>query len=188
MRNQESRAKLALPDIHKTRPSPKIPQNEKLLAHWVALRGEARFPRRTQFNPMQVTDLLPQLVMLEPDLPDTATIRLFGTGLARRLGMDLSNANLLALYDEERQELLRELLNFLVEHHCVVIGHSEWATPSGHRFTTENLWLPLSDEHGKVIRVLGSLWETNVLLDANETLGGSVNTSQYLTERSYFSF
>ena len=181
-------ADLSLPDIIDGRPALRLQQNRDLLAHWEKLRGTRRTPMRSDFNPMALPSYLPHLVMVEPKLPDEATIRIFGSELVHRLGMDLTGHNLLSLYSGEEQEKIFRLLCRLTEDQIVAQVYSSWKTPSGAAFETENLWLPLTAPDGTVTRLLGSIWELEAFKDENVALGGSVADALDLTERAFFRF
>ena len=53
---------------------------------------------------------------------------------------------------------------------------------------TENIWLPLTSEEGKVSRILGSLWELAPIDDDMVSLGESLDEAEKLSERSYYKF
>lgn len=175
-----------MPEFQSTSPKLEMPQNQRLLAHWESLRKGGQLPLRTDFNPMVVPALLPNMMVLEPHLPATATVRSFGTELAHRLGMDLTGEDLLSLYSDDRQELAQELVHTIVDARVVAVASSEWTTPSGHTYETENLWLPLVSETGEIIRILGSLWEVHEVRADVDDLGGSIDDSQKLARRVFY--
>ena len=175
-------------DIVPHRPVLKRPENSALLAHWDALRGDAVAPQRSSFHPMDVPRHLPRLIMLEPDLPAKADIRIFGTELAHRLGYDLTGQDMFDLYDSERVHVVRELVTLVAEQHLVAVGYTDWTTPAGHVFTTENVWFPLICEDGKVTRLLGSLWEMTAIDADIVSLGDSLDKAENLADRKFYQF
>ncbi len=159
-----------------------------MLDHWDELRGDAPVPQRAQFNPMRMPRHLPNLIVLEPDLPSKALIRIFGTELTRRLGLDLTGADLFTLYQGERAQEVVDMIACVVEQKLVAVASSEWSTPSGHIFSTENMWIPLASDTGVINRVLGSIWEPTIS-DVNiDDLGGAVAPAQRLSLRSFHKF
>ena len=108
---------------------------------------------------MAVAGLLPYLVMLEPQGTDRAIVRVFGTALVRRLGFDLTGEDLIAIYEEPRRTNVSRLIATMLREKTVVVTFTEWMTPSGHSFETENLWLPLVDDSGRVNRIMISVRE-----------------------------
>ena len=177
-----------MPEIQNKKPTLRLRENEMLLDHWEALRGTASAPQRSAFNPMDLPGHLPRLVMLEPELPRRAVIRTFGTELARRLGVDLTGMDLFQAYGPGQDGDVRELVQCVSDRQAVAVAYSRWSTPSGHEFDTENLWLPFCSEDGAVTRILGSLWELEKPDTDIEDLGGSINTAQRLSERSFYRF
>jgi hypothetical protein len=175
-------------DIVPHRPILKRPENTALLEHWEALRGDAVAPQRSSFRPMDVPRHLPHLIMLEPDLPAKADIRIFGTELAHRLGYDLTGQNLFDLYESDRVHVVNELVTLVVEEHLVAVGYTDWTSPAGHVFTTENVWLPLISEHGKVTRLLGSFWELTAIDADIVSLGDSLDKAEGLSDRKFYRF
>ncbi|WP_353561940.1 PAS domain-containing protein [Pyruvatibacter sp. HU-CL02332] len=163
-------------------------ENREILAHWDSLRGGSASPRRSSFSPMDLPRHLPHMIMLEPQLPARADIRIFGTELAHRLGYDLTGQNMVELYKSERNSLVLEFLSLVVEKQVVTVTYTTWTTPAGHKFMTENIWLPLTSEEGKVSRILGSLWELAPIDDDMVSLGESLDEAEKLSERSYYKF
>jgi len=159
-----------------------------LLAHWEELRGDAPVPPRSRFNPMTLPRHLPNLIVLEPEVPTKALIRIFGTELARRLGLDLTGADLFSLYQGDRAREVVEMIACVVEQNAVAVAYSEWSTPSGHVFSTENVWVPLASDTGTVNRVLGSIWEPTTSDVTIDDLGGAVAPAHRLSQRSFHKF
>jgi len=177
-----------LQNILKKRPDLECPENRELLAHWEELRGDAPVPQRSQFNPMNLPRHLPNLIVLEPDIPAKAQIRIFGTELTRRLGLDLTGADLFSLYQGQRAKDIVEMIACVVEHNAIAVAYSEWSTPSGHVFSTENVWVPLASDTGVINRVLGSIWEPTTPDVDIDDLGGTVAAAQRLSQRSFHKF
>ncbi len=80
------------------------------------------------------------------------------------------------------------MISCVVEQRAVAVAYSEWTTPSGHSFTTENLWMPLASQAGPVNRVLGSVWEVVEARADVDDLGGALALAQLLSERSFNQF
>ncbi|MGD1933595.1 MAG: PAS domain-containing protein [Candidatus Phaeomarinobacter sp.] len=177
-----------MPDLKSSRPDLELPENRDLLAHWEALRGADAVPLRTKFNPMDKPKHLPNLIVLEPSIPDSANIRIFGTALARRLGLDLTGQNLFSLYEGERADQVVEMIACVVNQTAVAVAYSEWTTPSGNKFTTENMWMPLASQDGSINRVLGSIWDMKEPSADLDDLGGGVSQAQRLSRRSFYKF
>lgn len=175
-------------DIVPHRPILKRPENTALLEHWEALRGDAVAPRRASFHPMDMPRHLPHLMMLEPDLPARADIRLFGTELAYRLGYDLTGQDMFDLYDGDRVHVVKELVTLVVEQHVVAVGYTDWTSPAGHVFTTENVWFPLISESGEVTRLLGSMWELAPIDADVVSLGDTLDKAENLSDRKFYQF
>lgn len=175
-------------EIISSRPDLERPENRELLDHWEKLRGSAPVPLRTQFNPMDKPKHLPNLVVLEPSVPDSANIRIFGTELARRLGLDLTGADLFSLYEGERARQIVEMIACVVNENAVAVAYSEWTTPSGHNFTTENMWLPLASQDGSINRILGSIWDMKEIRADLDDLGGGVSQAHRLSQRFFYKF
>lgn len=174
--------------IQETRPDLERPENRELLGHWEKIRGDAPVPLRAQFNPMDVPRHLPNLIVLEPKVPDNASVRIFGTELARRLGFDLTGIDLFSMYDGQRAREVVDMISHVVEQQAIAVAYSEWTTPSGHTFTTENLWMPLASQEGPVNRVLGSVWEVVEARADVDDLGGALALAQLLSRRAYYKF
>lgn len=182
----ERSALTPVPTIETGPPDLSCPENRHVLEHWLGLRGGEAVPERTRFNPMQLPRILPRIIMLEPQGPESALIRTFGSELARRLGMDLTGIDLVSVYEGPRRRDVLELLHAVREERAIAVAYSEWTTPSGFRFVTENLWLPFAGGGGEVTRIMGALHEPDAPPEDMESLGGSVAASQSTTERRYY--
>lgn len=172
--------------IHDRMPELACPENRAVLDYWLALRGDADMPPRDRFNPMRIGRHLPNVIMLEPQGPESAIVRTFGTELCRRLGVDLTGADLVQLYQGERRQGLRELIEGLTRARVISVAHSEWTTPSGHHFITENLWLPFAGADGSVTRMLGAIHEPQCAGVSLDALGGALDTAQQNLDRLFF--
>lgn len=175
-------------DILLQRPVLKRSENQEILEHWDGLRGGSAVPLRSSFRPANLPQHLPHMMMLEPNLPASADIRLFGTELVHRLGYDLTGQNMIDLYNNDRNHVALEFLSLVVEEQVVAVAYTNWTTPAGHKFTTENIWLPLVSEGGQVVRILGSLWELAPIDDDLVSLGDSLDEAERLADRKYYKF
>lgn len=186
--SQNNDLQIDVPEIHHRKPDLERPENEQLLDYWDRARGGAVLPPRSRFRPMDLPRHLPHIIMLEPDLPRQANIRIFGTQLSHRLGYDLTGVDMLSLYQAERADEVLEMLTYIAEEHLVTVASSTWTTPSGYTFNTENVWLPLAADDGSVTRILGSIWET-APIDADVVgLGDSVADAQSRAMRAFYRF
>ncbi len=175
-----------MPEIKNEKPAFKVRQNAELLQYWMDKRGEQMLPLRSDFNPMAIPKHLPYLIMLEPEPDYRMRIRLFGTELARALGADITGGDLMELYRPEERAGLRALIDTVAPNKAVSVVLTTWTTPTGYQYPTENLWLPLASDDGKVSRFLGSIRQYEVPQPEDEQLGGSVSSSMHISERQFF--
>ncbi len=174
--------------IENAAPALLSPDNQKLLDHWIALRGSEPLPRRSHFDPMAIPAFLPYTVMLEPTAPGVALIRTFGSELVRRLGLDPTGENLLTLYPPDESADIASYWEQLVSEKLVGASQTQWSTTSGYQVTSENLWLPFLGDDGTITRVLGSIREITEEMAPTEDLGGSVSNAHRASQRGCYRF
>jgi hypothetical protein len=129
---------------------------KKLFTYWNKIRGERSMPRRKDFNPMDVPQMLPNILLIEfPDGDiEKAKFRLVGTNLVRDFGQDITGQS---INDLENNEIMMSRVRWLIENkkpYLVINSPLLWATNSYKQYCL--LGLPLSND-GKKINIMITL-------------------------------
>lgn len=129
---------------------------QALLNYWNDLRGDRPAPRRSEIEPRDLKKILPHVFILERNDRWTYRFRLAGTGLCATYGMEFRRHNMAALWQDESQQQVLELLNDVTG--TGAIGSIEYTaeTPDNRQVSMEMILLPLAQDNGAVTRVLGA--------------------------------
>ncbi|MFN4087934.1 MAG: PAS domain-containing protein [Alphaproteobacteria bacterium] len=125
----------------------------RLYAYWDGLRRGRRYPTRREVDPLQLPFILGNLLLIEV-MPGRAgfRVRLHGTALAERIGMELTGR----LLDDHPDEAFRRLAARTFAHVSRVgdpFGATGDRVAGADRHPYETLILPLSDD-GKTVDTL----------------------------------
>lgn len=88
----------------------KHPRLRRLYEYWAEKRGERALPARADLDPLDMTFVIGNLILVDvlPGEPLGFRIRLHGTNLAERIRFDLTGKMLEALPQPEFRELTRQ--------------------------------------------------------------------------------
>ncbi|WP_169568708.1 PAS domain-containing protein [Sneathiella limimaris] len=124
-------------------------------AYWDSLRTSDELPRQSDFNPADVTHLLPGMAIYELQPDGQLHCRLMGTGLADAFGWDYTNLDFLSLWtDVEREQVRQHFIQMLKNGmglYTDLIGYTE----SGVKVTGSSICLPALDNEGQANRIIG---------------------------------
>ncbi|SMF32596.1 PAS domain-containing protein [Tistlia consotensis] len=134
--------------------------NRRFLAYWLGkLEGE-RMPRKARIDPTEMPRLLPDLVLYERLSTAHFKIRLAGTAVVRRLGVDPTGTNMLDLLAEASRQPVERALNRILDEPCAHVSRVRDRYLSGRQAVVEVLRLPLCDEAGEARFIISSTAET----------------------------
>jgi len=135
------------------------PQFAQIEAYWQALRPtDGALPRRADFDPRGISDLLHATMLLERISPGQVRIRLAGMALCDLLGMDLRGMPLSALIVPGARAGLSALLEQVFDRpaiaHLALSGEKGMLRPA---FDGQLLLLPMRGHSGATDRALACL-------------------------------
>lgn len=131
------------------------PTNRAFFYYWQSVAMVQRPSRKSAINPAAIPKIIPKLVIYERDAPTVFRVRLMGTHVAKRIGVDLTGRNLLEFFcyaaKAEAQRDLNRIVNepggqFLMVRDRFTTGREAWV---------EILRLPLTDEEGETRFIIG---------------------------------
>lgn len=145
-------------DFHATIPHPGL---RKLYEYWLRKRGSRSMPSRTDIDPAEIAALLPHITLIEVlETPLRFRYRLFGTGLTRDRGEDLTGRFLdepgLYAHPEHMAEYLAEVV--VTGRPSMMAG--EELQQAGRSGVLHRLALPLSSDGERVDMILGISYRT----------------------------
>jgi hypothetical protein len=139
------------PHLHST--------NVTLVAYWRSKAENGRVPRKDCIDPTEIPKLLPDLVIYERIAPDHFRVRVIGTRVTARLGVDPTGGNIFELFAERFKAGVMTAMNRVLDEPCAQVLTVRDHFPSGRRLLVEVVRLPLADETGDVRYILSSTAE-----------------------------
>lgn len=138
-----------------------LPTNARFLAYWLSKLEAGRVPSKAAIDPTEMPRLLPDLVLYERLAPDAFRVRLAGTAVVRRLGVDPTGGNVLDLLHEGSRRSVACALNRILEQPCGHVSRVRDRYPSGRQAVVEVLRLPMAGDDGEIRFIISSTAETS---------------------------
>ncbi|GGD32623.1 PAS domain-containing protein [Sinisalibacter lacisalsi] len=127
-------------------------------AYWEGLRDGRLMPTRSDVDPRGIAEVLEFAFILEKIAPGVARIRLAGLHLNEIMGMEVRGMPVTALFlPEARREIARVLETVLDEPAVVRLALNSQGSFSLAGLEAQMIFLPLRDESGRPMRILGAL-------------------------------
>lgn len=127
-----------------------------MLNFWNNLRGDRRMPARSDFSPVQMVPMLPQVSLTDVESdPPRFRARLVGTGIVTETGVDVTGK----YFDElPNSEKLIERCVWVTENRQAYFAHTLPLVWASQEFTSYSaLAMPLSSDGENVDMLLGFL-------------------------------
>lgn len=134
--------------------------NRRFLDYWLAKLEGGAMPRKAAIDPTEMPQLLPDLVLYERLGPALFQIRLVGTAVVRRIGLDPTGGNVLDLLHEGSRRAAAEALNRCLDRPCGHVSRVRDRYPSGREVVVEVLRLPMRSEDGEPRFIISSTAES----------------------------
>jgi hypothetical protein len=132
----------------------------RLLAYWEAKRGERRWPRRGDIDPVDFPYVLGNVTLIDVrDSPPQFRIRLFGENLARKVGVELTGQALDTIPFPELRDHLVMRCRQIVERGTPYRTKGEYLM-DGRQSRHEMVALPLSTDGVTIDMLLIAFWFT----------------------------
>lgn len=134
----------------------KHPTSRLLFSYWDGLRGKRPAPDRSEIEPGEIRQLLPDMFILEVGRGRAAEFRLAGTRLCALFGRELARSPFAGLWGENAQEAA-PLVEAVVKDGAGAVAGLVGRSGRGFEVALELLLLPLRHRGRTSIRMLGSL-------------------------------
>lgn len=121
------------------------PVNRALLDYWLTKRDGDGAPLKSVIDPTEIPRLLPDLVIYERIEPDHFRVRVIGTRVTARLGVDPTGGNIFELFAERFKANVMQAMNRILDEPCAQVTTVRDRFPSGYEVRVEVLRLPLCD-------------------------------------------
>jgi hypothetical protein len=131
--------------------------SRELYAYWQELRGRRPAPERSEIEPGAIRQVLSDAFILALDHRAGYPFRLAGTRVCALFGRELKGHSFAALWDDESQQAIRDLLAILTDEWVGTVAGASAQTRSGASVELELLLLPLSSGRPSLARSIGVL-------------------------------
>ena len=128
-----------------------------LFKYWDKVRNGRFAPNRFEIEPSQISDILPDVFILE--CPDNATFRfrLAGTRICNAMGHEMRGVNLLDYWTPAEREAVQNLLHNVAQDGAGAVIEFQCNNANKDVVKFELLVLPLVHSGEKVTRMVGSM-------------------------------
>ena len=118
---------------------------QRLHDYWWELKRacEQAVPKKSDFNPAAVKNILPHILMHDLGIPGRSILRLVGTGIVDRMGFDPTGKDYVEFVSEDRKESAYQELFKTASFPCGMKVIIEGRYESGQIHVSESLGYPL---------------------------------------------
>ena len=136
--------------------------SKKIYEYWNKVRDGRFAPNRFEIEPARITDILPDVFILECHDSSIYRFRLAGTRLCTALGHELRGHNLLDYWAGDDREAVHTLLHNVAEDGAGAVIEFTCSNGERERAAFEMMLLPLVHNGRQVCRMLGSVGALNL--------------------------
>lgn len=136
---------------------------DRLIDYWRLRRGADAVPTRTDINPGDFADLLPQVFILGREAPGRYRYRLSGGFVANLHGRELKGEQGLPLWTRTDRPRVQAALELCRQAADPIVINAQVTGPQLEPFSMEVLMAPLANPEGDVDRYLGLYQPTGMV-------------------------
>ena len=129
----------------------------QVCAHWSALRIDGELPRRSKVNPKDLGAALPHVFLAELVTPRVARLRICGHKVEDLMGMDMRGMPLSVLFEGKARAAITEAVEQAGMGARVMLSLESVGSFGQKTVSATLALLPLTDDTGRVTRILGVL-------------------------------
>ena len=129
----------------------------KLFDYWNRRRGRRRAAARSDIDPTDIRDALPDAFMLSADFTDEIRFRLAGTQVCALFGRELKGESFKSIWSNTSRNQVDAILTSVIDEDEVLVAGVLGRTEDGAEVELELLLLPLARHERSRIRALGIL-------------------------------
>jgi len=130
------------------------PRHRQLYDYWDRKRAGRRMPRRRDLDPIEIPQLLPNMMIVEVVDNERFRFRLVGTAIVQAFGQDSTGRFLDDITSGEYRDFILGLYRGVCGHGRPVFAASEFVTNKGFAVSARRLMLPLSEDGCAVDRLV----------------------------------
>lgn len=116
--------------------------------YWLSLDKDGLIPRRQDFAPEQIQNLLPNMIIHEIVSPTELKMKLVGTAIVEAFGQEMTGRNYLDFVEEERRASASQAIRLVCEQPCGMLVRVKVLSKTGMALTRETVAFPMRDDDG----------------------------------------
>lgn len=158
---------------------------KSLLDYWKTLpREDGQAPLFSDCDLLEIADLLPECLLLNFEDEENWPIRIFGTELTMRFGMDVTGLNALETFQPEQRVGVARRIGVLRSRPAILNTVSSFTKENGLRLVSEWVFTPLLGPSGAVEYGLASIAPVEeIALEDRFILDGQLSNRRMLRIR-----
>ena len=129
-----------------------------LYDYWDGSREGDRLPGRQHLDPLDIPDLLPNIMLVDVKSAEDLRYRLVGTAVAGRMGRDTTGLRVQDGYLGKDWEIILPDYFYVIQERRPCLRWHALAGPRGKRFGYQRLLLPLARDGQRVDMLLAGLF------------------------------
>ena len=158
------------------------PGSRRLFAHWEMLRAARAYPKREEFTFAPVTDLMPDMLVLERDPAKGGyRFRLAGSRVCELFGRNLTTRDALSGWDAFDASILSNHFELALESFQPVLARMRLISDLGLVFTAELIAMPIQARESNSVQLIGGLF---CFRDTDDLFNQSIRTRELLSARA----
>jgi hypothetical protein len=131
---------------------------KRLLAYWLAKRGDRRAPSRADIDPVELAPQLPHVLLVDVEhAPLRLRYRLIGTGVVQGFNADLTGRYFDEIDHTPEQRILNDALAAVANWGPLLCAMFDYTHKDGRFVRYERLALPLSSDGAIVDMLFGGI-------------------------------
>ena len=142
-------------------PAPQAIEHPGLRAlydYWERSRPGGRLPGRQHLDPLDIPDLLPNVLLIDVLSRDDFRFRLVGTALAARIGRDTTGLSIIEAYPNADWEKIRPDYLYVLDRRRPCLRWTAVTDIRGKRQAYQRLLLPLASDGEHVDMILAAAY------------------------------
>jgi len=129
-----------------------------LYDYWERCRPGARLPGRQHLDPLDIPQLLPNLLLIDVLSPDDFRYRLVGTALAARVGRDTTGLSIIEAYPDDDWEEIHPDYLYVLGQRRPCLRWTAVTDNKGKSQAYQRLLLPLAGDGERVDMILAAAY------------------------------
>jgi len=153
----------------------KTDKGRRLIDYWFGLPRDGLLPPRQAFDPVDIKDLLPMVMLRDITADGTSTCRLVGTGITELTGQDFTARTTERQFPPAERERHLKSTQVMFSQPCGLVADLHLTSAGGQALAMENVSMPFApskDGTWQTLAVFAMLAHDHIYIDGKVTMSG----------------